>query len=111
MSGDLDRDVSVVVWGVWPDSEDQRQEQLRDHWPQANECLAVRRRDADGAGRWAAQTGTESFRRTVRVKFQEVFATLYRNAGIDVENVRIFDQAGVPQYLVEQGNAPMRELI
>ncbi len=45
------------------------------------------------------------------VKFQEVFATLYKNAGIDVENVRVFDQAGTPQYLVEQDCKPMRELV
>ena len=29
------------------------------------------------------------------VKFQEVFATLYRNAGLDVGQVRIFDNSGV----------------
>jgi hypothetical protein len=45
------------------------------------------------------------------VKFQEVFATLYKCAGIDVQNVRVFDLSGVPQYLVEQGNAPIQEII
>ena len=45
------------------------------------------------------------------VKFQEVFATLYKCAGLDVGRVRIFDGAGVPQYLVEDGVQPMHELI
>jgi hypothetical protein len=45
------------------------------------------------------------------VRFQEVFATLYRNAGIDVENTRVFDLAGTPQYLVEQGIEPLREVV
>ena len=34
-----------------------------------------------------------------------------KNAGIDVENTRVFDQAGVPQYLVEQGIGPIREVM
>jgi hypothetical protein len=41
------------------------------------------------------------------VKFQEVFATLYKNAGIDGTNIRIFDQSGVPQYLVDSGIEPL----
>ena len=45
------------------------------------------------------------------VKFQEVFATLYKCAGIDVQNVRVFDLAGVPQYLVEPGNDPIQEVL
>ena len=45
------------------------------------------------------------------VKFQEVFATLYKCAGIDAQNTRIFDLAGVPQYLVDPGNNPIHELI
>ena len=44
------------------------------------------------------------------VKFQEVFATLYKCAGIDSSNTRIFDQSGVPQYLVDQGVEPIHEL-
>ena len=40
------------------------------------------------------------------VKFQEVFATLYKCAGIDARNIRVFDLAGVPQYLVEPGIEP-----
>jgi hypothetical protein len=44
------------------------------------------------------------------VKFQEVFATLYAKAGLDL-NTRQFDLRGRPQYLVEQGVEPIRELV
>ena len=44
------------------------------------------------------------------VRFQEVFATLYRNLGIDVSQVTIPDLHGRPQYLVEPGVKPMAEL-
>ena len=44
------------------------------------------------------------------VKFQEVFATLYKCAGIDVGKVRVFDKTGVPRYLVDQNVQPIHEL-
>ena len=45
------------------------------------------------------------------VKFQEVFATLYKCACIDAQNTRVFDQSGVPQYLVDPGNEPLHEVV
>ena len=42
------------------------------------------------------------------VHFQEIFATLYRNLGIDTAKTTLSDPAGRPQYLVEQ--APIAEL-
>jgi len=106
----LDRDVSVVVWGEFGRTPKINSNNSRDHWPQANECLM-----AGGGMRTGQVVGRTNrngeFPEDRPVKFQEVFATLYHNAGIDVENVRIFDQSGVPQYLVEHGNAPMREVI
>ena len=36
------------------------------------------------------------------VAFGEVFATLYRNLGIDTQTVTINDPTGRPQYLTEQ---------
>jgi hypothetical protein len=44
------------------------------------------------------------------VTFPEVFATLYRNLGIDVNTATVSDQLGRPHYLVEGGAQPMREL-
>ena len=45
------------------------------------------------------------------VKFQEVFATLYKNLGLNLSAVREFDLRGRPQYLIDQGIEPMRELV
>lgn len=53
--------------------------------------------------------GGEAVERPVR--FGEVFATLYHNLGIDVSQTTINDLSGRPQYLVEAGCQPMRELI
>ena len=41
----------------------------------------------------------------------EVFATLYHNLGIDVAKTTVEDLTGRPQYLVEPGAAPMKELV
>jgi hypothetical protein len=45
------------------------------------------------------------------VLFGEVFATLYHNLGIDVNKVTITDLSGRPQYIVEGGCQPMKEII
>ena len=45
------------------------------------------------------------------VKFQEVFATLYKNIGLDLNGTRIFDSSGVPRYLVDDGIEPLHEVI
>jgi len=44
------------------------------------------------------------------VHFQEVFATLYHNMGIDVNKATVTDLAGRPHYLVD-GHQPMKELV
>lgn len=45
-----------------------------------------------------------------RVHFQEVFATLCHNMGIDVNKAIVTDLAGRPHYLVDR-HQPMKELI
>ena len=45
------------------------------------------------------------------VSFQEVFATLYHNLGVDLDSQRLFDFRGRPQYLVDSGVKPIAELI
>jgi hypothetical protein len=45
------------------------------------------------------------------VKFQEVFATLYKNVGIDSGKVRFFDKTGTPQYMVAPGIEPIHEVL
>ncbi len=45
------------------------------------------------------------------VKFQEIFATLYHNIGIDLNPATVQDIQGRPQFLVDSGIQPIRELI
>jgi hypothetical protein len=45
------------------------------------------------------------------VQFGEVFATLYHRLGIDVNKVTVPDLSGRPQFLVENGLQPMKELV
>ena len=44
------------------------------------------------------------------VSFQEVFATIYNNLGVDLSSQRLFDFRGQPQYLVAPGVQPIAEL-
>jgi hypothetical protein len=106
----LDRDVSVVMWGEFGRTPKINNNNSRDHWPAAN--CAVLAGGGMRTGQVIGKTnrnGEHPIERPVR--FQEVFATLYKNAGIDVENTRVFDLAGTPQYLVEQGVEPLREVV
>jgi uncharacterized protein (DUF1501 family) len=106
----LDKDVSVVVWGEFGRTPRINGNNSRDHWPQANTAVLA------GGGMRSGQVigSTNRYGETPQVRpvtFQEVFATLYHCAGIDAQNTRIFDLAGTPQYLVDPGNLPLREVI
>ena len=45
------------------------------------------------------------------VHVQEVFATLYRTLGIDVDTVKIPDLNGRPRYLVDENRQAIQELV
>lgn len=106
----LDRDVSVVVWGEFGRTPKINSRNSRDHWPKVS-CAML----AGGGMKTGQVVGATNkygeFAIERPVKFQEVFATLYKNAGIDVGKVRIFDNSGVPRYLVDQGIEPIHEII
>jgi uncharacterized protein (DUF1501 family) len=106
----LDKDVSVVIWGEFGRSPKINKDGGRDHWP-AVSCAMLA-----GGGMKTGQVvgstdrlGAEAKERPVQ--FGEVFATLYHNLGIDVNKVTIPDLTGRPQYLVDGGYQPMRELV
>ena len=79
----LDRDMSVVVWGEFGRTPKINPRGGRDHWPQVACALlaggGMRTGQVIGATNARAEHATER-----PVHFQEVFATLYHNLGIDV---------------------------
>jgi hypothetical protein len=106
----LDKDISVVVWGEFGRTPRLNKNNSRDHWPQASFALMA------GGGMKTGQvigaTNNKAEYPTQRpVLFQEVFATLYKNLGINLNDTRIYDQSGRPQYLVDGDVQPMRELV
>ena len=106
----LDRDVSVVVWGEFGRTPTINKDAGRDHWPRVT--CAVLAGGGMKTGQVIGATDRWGGEPTDRpVLFGDVFATLYHNLGIDVSKVTIADLSGRPQYLVDSGCAPMKELI
>jgi hypothetical protein len=106
----LEKDVSVVVWGEFGRTPKINHRGGRDHWPRVSCGLLA------GGGMRTGQVigstdrlGGEADERPVR--FGEVFATLYHNLGIDVSKTTIPDLTGRPQFLVDDGLLPMKELV
>ncbi|MBI2926111.1 MAG: DUF1501 domain-containing protein [Verrucomicrobia bacterium] len=105
----LDKDVSVVVWGEFGRTPVINKDAGRDHWPRVSCGLLF------GGGMKTGQVigatdrlGGEATERPI--KFGDVFATLYHNLGIDVTKTTITDLSGRPQYLVDPGCEPIKEL-
>ena len=106
----LDEDVSVVVWGEFGRTPKINKEAGRDHWPSVACALLA------GGGMKTGQVigSTNRLGETAKdrpVHFQEVFATLYHNLGIDLTTTTVKDLAGRPHYLVDDGIKPLRELV
>ena len=106
----LDKHVSVVVWGEFGRTPKINQNNSRDHWPRANAAIVA------GGGMRTGQVigetnkyGEEPVKRPV--KFQEVFATLYHNLGLNAHRDRQFDGSGTPRYPVDSDIDPIQELL
>ena len=106
----LEKDVSIVVWGEFGRTPRINKEAGRDHWPQLSCALLAGGGMKTGQviGASDKQAGNATRR---PVTHQEIFATLYRNVGLDLSKVREFDPNGRPQYPVEPDTQPMREVI
>ena len=106
----LDKDVSVVVWGEFGRTPTINKDAGRDHWPRVScgllACGGLKTGQVIGA---TDRLGGEATERPVQ--FGDVFATLYHNLDIDVSKVTVTDLSGRPQYLVDAGCAPMKEVI
>ena len=106
----LDQDVSVVVWGEFGRTPKINKMNSRDHWPAVSFALLA------GGGMRTGQVigSTNRFGEHAQdrpVSFQEVFATLYHNVGIDVRTATVQDLHGRPQFLLDSGVEPIHELI
>jgi hypothetical protein len=101
-------DVTVIAWGEFGRTPRINQNAGRDHWPNVSCALLA------GGGMRVGQVigstnrlGEEAKDRPVH--FQEIFATLYHNLGINMQTARLIDPAGRPQYLVDK--MPIGELV
>lgn len=104
----LDRDVTVLVWGEFGRTPKINERAGRDHWPRVHAALLA------GGGMPTGQVIGSTNRLAEEaadrpVHMQEVFATVYRNLGIDVASTTIPDNNGRPQYLVDR-REPIAEL-
>jgi uncharacterized protein (DUF1501 family) len=105
----LDQDVSVVAWGEFGRTPKINASGGRDHWPKASCCLL-----AGGGMKMGQVIGSTNRLGEVPqdrpIHYQEVFATLYHQLGIDVQNTMIHDQTGRPHFLLDY-REPIRELV
>jgi len=105
----LDKDCTVVVLGEFGRTPKISANVGRDHWPAVNFALLA------GGGMPAGQVIGSTDRNAGEaasrpVLFSELYATLYRNLGIDVTQTTVPDINGRPQFLVEENSQPIREL-
>ncbi|MCA9047281.1 MAG: DUF1501 domain-containing protein [Planctomycetaceae bacterium] len=106
----LQDDVTVVVWGEFGRTPKINNNAGRDHWPGV--CAALLAGGGMKTGQVIGATdrlGGEAADRPV--SFQEVFATIYHNLGINLDAERLFDFRGVPRRFVEPGVRPLPELV
>jgi len=105
----LDKDCTVVVMGEFGRTPKISANVGRDHWPAVN--CAVLAGGGMPTGQVIGATDRIAGEAVTRpVHFGELFATLYRNLGIDVSQVTIPDVDGRPQYLVDGDAKPLSEL-
>lgn len=100
--------VVVVVWGEFGRTPKINKDGGRDHWPATGPALLA------GGGLKTGQVigVTDRHAGTVLsrpVGYQDIFATIYRNLGIDSEKTTLLDSTGRPQHLLVEGK-PLSEL-
>ena len=105
----LDKDVTVIVWGEFGRTPKINKDAGRDHWPQLSCALMA------GGGMKTGQVIGESDRHGGRatkrpVTHQEIFATIYKNLGLDGASIREYDANGRPHYPIDGDAQPIREL-
>ena len=106
----LDQDVSVVVWGEFGRTPRINKNGGRDHWPNVSPALLAC--GGMSTGQVIGSTDRHAAEAKDRpVHFQEVYATLYQNMGINVETATVPDLSGRPRHLVDSKYKPIHELV
>ncbi len=105
----LDKDVTVVVWGEFGRTPQVNRNGGRDHWPNVMSAVLA------GGGMRTGQVigSTDRLGDSAKdrpIHFEEVFATLYHNVGIDLEKTILPDLSGRPTPLLDF-REPVRELV
>jgi hypothetical protein len=106
----LEKDVTVLVWGEFGRTPRINPQAGRDHWPQVGCALLA------GGGMKVGQVigSTNAYAEHAKdrpVHFQEVFATLYHNLGLNPRTHSVTDHSGRPHYLVDDPYIPLPELV
>ena len=104
------KDTTVLVWGEFGRTPRINKNGGRDHWP--NVACALLAGGGIRAGQVIGATNRLGEHATERpVHFQEIFATLYQNLGIDINRATLNDWSGRPRYLVDHTRyQPLKEL-
>ena len=98
-----------MVWGEFGRNPRINKDAGRDHWPGV--ACALLAGGGMRTGQVIGATDRLAGRVTDRpVHFQEVFATLYHNLGIDPATT-VKDHSGRPYTLVDADQKPIRELV
>jgi hypothetical protein len=106
----LEKDVTVLVWGEFGRTPRINPQGGRDHWPQV--ACAILAGGGMRTGQVIGSTNRYAEHAKDRpVHFQEVFATLYHNLGLDPRTHTVTDLSGRPHYLVDDPYVPIRELV
>jgi len=102
-------DIAVVAWGEFGRTPKINSNAGRDHWPKVAGALVagggMRHGQVIGA---STKWGEEPKNRPVH--FREIFATLYRQLGINPATTQFNDLAGRPQFILGD-HRPMPELV
>ena len=98
----------MIVWGEFGRTPQINKFAGRDHWPPVNFALLA------GGGMRTGQVigSTDAFAAYPKdrpVTFQNVFATLYHNLGIDPAT-KVVDRSGRPMFLLDE-TEPIAEVI
>ena len=106
----LDQEVTVIVWGEFGRTPKINPKGGRDHWPRVA-CGLMSGGGMRSGQVIGATNATAEYAIARPVHFEEVFATLYRNIGIDTQNTTLPDLGGRPTYLIDSKYQPLPEVV